>query len=247
MNDQRLGAILRAVRLRAGLTQQNVADRAGVSRSVISRIERGHLETVSLGTLRRVSAALEVRIEAATFSRNGDLDRLVNARHSALDDALACHLRGLPDWTFGPEVSFAIWGERGLVDILAWQPRRRMLLVIELKTAIVDVNELAGTFDRKMRLAIEIARRHGWAVPDPTTVSGWVVVSDTRTNRRRVAQHAAMLRAAFPSDGRTIRGWLARPTRQVRCLSFWHEPAAAPRDPARCAPTGHVARSRAED
>jgi transcriptional regulator with XRE-family HTH domain len=222
VNDQRLGAILRAVRLRSGLTQQNVADRSGVSRSVISRIERGHLATIGLGTVRRVGAALEVRVEAAAFSRNGDLDRLLNARHSALHDSVARHLRTVPDWRFEPEVSFSIWGERGVVDILAWQPRRRMLLVIELKTAVVDVNQLVGTFDRKVRLAVEIARRHGWAVPVGTTGAGWVVLSDTRTNRRRVAQHATMLRAAYPSDGRTIRGWLARPNRKVRCLSYWH-------------------------
>ena len=222
MTDQRVGAILRAVRVRARRTQQQVADRAGVSRSLVSRIERGHLETATVAVLRRVAAALDVRITVIAFSRNGDLDRLVNARHSALHGSVARYLRRLPDWTFEPEVSFAIWGERGVVDILAWHPRRRILLVIELKTAIVDVNELVGTFDRKLRLAIEIARRHGWAVPEGTGVAGWVAVADTRTNRRHVAAHAAMLRAAFPRDGRTIRGWLARPRGAIRCLSFWH-------------------------
>ena len=41
-------------------------------------------------------------------------------------------------------------------------PDRRALLVIELKTAIVDVGELLGTFDRKVRNAGEVARRLGW-------------------------------------------------------------------------------------
>jgi transcriptional regulator with XRE-family HTH domain len=203
------------------LSQARLADRAGVSRSVISRIERGHLDTVSLATLRRVGAALDVRIDVVAFSRNGNVDRLVNARHSALHESIARCLRTLPDWRFAPEVSFSIWGERGVVDILAWNPKRRILLIIELKTAIVDANELVGTFDRKWRLGLEIARRHGWDVPDGTVVAGWIAVEDTRTNRRRVAAHAAMLRAAFPRDGRTIRGWLARPRGGIRCLSFW--------------------------
>ena len=43
-----------------------------------------------------------------------------------------------------PEVSFSIYGERGVIDILAWHPGRRALLIIELKTDIVDVNELVG-------------------------------------------------------------------------------------------------------
>ena len=32
----------------------------------------------------------------------------------------------------------------------------------------------------------------------PTTVSGWVIVAASRTNRARIAAHGAMLRAAFP-------------------------------------------------
>jgi hypothetical protein len=165
---------------------------------------------------------LDVRVDVRAFSRNGDLDRLVNARHSRLHESVARYLRTLPAWLFEPEVSFAIWGERGVVDILAWHAKRRVLLVIELKTAIVDVNELVGTFGRKVRLAIEIARRHGWDVPNDATVAGWVVVEDSRTNRRHMAAHSAMLRAAYPQDGRSIRGWLARPKGGIRCLSIWH-------------------------
>ena len=55
----------------------------------------------------------------------------------------------LPAWMLAPEVSFSVYGERGVIDILAWHPGRRALLVIELKTDLVDMNELLGTFDRK--------------------------------------------------------------------------------------------------
>lgn len=33
-----------------------------------------------------------------------------------------------------PEVSFSIYGQRGVIDILAWHAATRSLLVIELKT-----------------------------------------------------------------------------------------------------------------
>ena len=49
-------------------------------------------------------------------------------------------------------------GERGVIDILAWHAATRTLLVIELKTEIVDINELMGTVDRKRRLAATVAR-----------------------------------------------------------------------------------------
>ncbi len=61
-----------------------------------------------------------------------------------------------------PEVSFAVYGERGVIDILAWHPGERALLVIELKTEIVDIQDLIGTVDRKRRLARVVARDRGW-------------------------------------------------------------------------------------
>ena len=221
MDEQRFGGVVRGVRRRRRLTQTELAERARVSQPTISRIERGHVGTLRLETIRSVAAVLDIRVELLARWRGGDLDRLINARHSALHDALARELAGLADWVFEPEVSFSIWGERGVVDILAFNTRRKALLVIELKTEIVDVNELVGTLDRKVRLAREIARTREWSVPAEATVSAWVIVADGRTNRRRIQAHAAMLRAALPSDGRSVAGWLHRPRKALRCLSFW--------------------------
>ncbi len=105
-----------------------------------------------------------------------------------------------------------------MIDILGWNRGRRSLLVVELKTDIVDVNELVGTFDRKVRLAREIAEKRGL---DPLAVSGWVIVASGRTNRERIAAHGAMLRAAFPMDGRGIGRWLSQPVGSVSALSIW--------------------------
>lgn len=105
-----------------------------------------------------------------------------------------------------------------MVDIVAWHAGHRALLIIELKTDIADVNELVGTFDRKVRLAREIVKGRGW---DPLTVSGWVIVASGRTNRARIAAHGAMLRAAFPAGGRAIRAWLADPAGRIAALSMW--------------------------
>jgi transcriptional regulator with XRE-family HTH domain len=220
MTDQQIGGLFRTVRIRQRWRQSDLAHRAGMSQSIVSRIERGHLDSVPMGTVRRVAAALDIRVDLVGRWRGGDLDRLRNARHSGLSESVIRALRR-PGWILAPEVSFSIYGERGVVDLLAWNPKERILLVIELKTEIVDVNELVGTFDRKVRLAIEIAREHGWAIEPGTAVSAWVIVSDSRTNRRRVQDHAAMLRTAYPIDGRGVRRWLASPSGPIRCLSFW--------------------------
>jgi hypothetical protein len=191
----------------------------------VSLVERGHLGSVSLDTLRRVARVLDIRIDVIARWRGGELDRLVNAGHSAMHESVATFLIGCPNWGFAPEVSFSIWGERGVIDILAWHAPTRSLLVIELKTVLVDVNELVGSVDRKRRLAPVIARERGW---DPMTVSTWVVVSPDRTNERRLAAHRTMLRAAFPMDGRGLNRWLRQPDGAVNALSL--PSYASPRD-----------------
>ena len=220
MDDQRFGSVVRSVRLKKRWRQADLAKAANVSPSTISRVERGHLDQLSLETIRKVARALDVRVDLVARWRAGDLDRLLNARHSKLHELVARMFRDdLPAWVLRPETSFAIFAERGVIDILAWHAGRRALLVIELKTDIVDVNELVGVVDRKRRLAPQVAAGFGW---DAETVSVWVIVADGRTNRKRIAVHNAMLRAAFPTDGRSMRSWLRDPVGAVSALSTWH-------------------------
>jgi hypothetical protein len=128
------------------------------------------------------------------------------------------HFAQLKEWEVRPEASFAVYGERGVIDLLCWHRERRALLVVELKTEIVDVNELIGTIDRKRRLSPAAAREHGWT---PASVSVWVIVAAGRTNRRRLAAHQAMLGNAFPDDSGTAKRWLASPTGRLAALSTW--------------------------
>jgi transcriptional regulator with XRE-family HTH domain len=225
MDDLRVGTAIRLVRQRRGWRQRDLEDRSGVSQTVISRIERGHLGGQSLDDIRAVAAALDMRIDLVARWRAGDLDRLLNGGHSALHESVARMFHDkVPAWVLAPEVSFAIFGERGVIDILAWHPGRRALLVIELKTDLADMNEVVGTFDRKRRLARQIALERGW---DPLTISAWLIVVDRRTNRRRVGAHETMLRGALPADGRAMARWLRDPSGVVAALSFWTDAAAS--------------------
>jgi transcriptional regulator with XRE-family HTH domain len=216
VHDRRVGAAFRAVRIRRGWRQEDVARRANVSPSLISRIERGDIGRVSLDHLERVGSVLEMRVQVVARWRGGDLDRLVNARHAALLETVARELVAL-GWVFVPAVSFSLWGERGMIDILAWHPATRSLLVIELKTEIVDVEETLGTLDRKRRLAAEIASERGWRAAN---VSVWLAVAEGTANRSRVASFVTMLRAALPVGGVVVRRWLREPVGTVAALSF---------------------------
>ena len=231
VDDGRFGAAIRAVRQRRGWRQSDLGARAGVSGSTISRLERGHPGSFSLDTLRAVARALDIRVDLVPRWRAGDLDRLLNAGHSRLHDLVARWFADeLPAWVLAPEVSFSVYGERGVIDIVAWHPGRRALLVIELKTDVVDVNEMLGTLDRKRRLAREAVRDRGW---EPETVSVWLIVAGGRTNRARIAAHRSVLRAALPAGVRAMRSWLAHPVGAIAALSTWTVDAGVARRPVR--------------
>ncbi|HEV8545581.1 MAG TPA: hypothetical protein VGQ64_04775 [Candidatus Limnocylindrales bacterium] len=117
-----------------------------------------------------------------------------------------------------------------MIDVVAWHSASRIMLVIELKTRIVDINDLMATMDVRRRVAWQIAQDHGW---DCVAVGVWVVVAPGRSNARALSDHATVLRAKFPADGRTMRRWLSKPTGNVSGLSFMPEVRVADlgRDP----------------
>ncbi len=217
MDHGRIGRSIRVVRIRRRIRQVDLATLVGLSQQTISRIERGRIGGVTVDTLERVFDELGIRNNLQTWWDGAELDRLLAGRHSGMHDEVARMFEALPEWVIAPEVSFAIYRERGVIDILAWHAASRTLLVIELKTDLVDVQETVGTLDRKRRLAAQIAADRGWK---PAAVSVWLVIAGSRTNQRRVGAHRAMLRAAYPVDGRTIRGWLEAPSGAIAALSF---------------------------
>jgi transcriptional regulator with XRE-family HTH domain len=217
VDDQRLGALIRVLRIRRGLRQIDVAILAGVSDATVSRVERGHLESLSLASLRRISRVLEARLDLSIWTRSGEVERVASSRHAELVNVLLEALTAA-GWTVRPEVSFNVRGERGLVDIVAWHAETRSLLLIEVKTEIVDVGELFGTFDRKARLAPEIARQLGL---DAASFSTALVVADTQVNHRRIRGHAATFGAVLPDGGKRFRSYVARPVGSIAALAYW--------------------------
>jgi transcriptional regulator with XRE-family HTH domain len=162
MDGRWLGSLLRAVRVRRGLRQQDVADAAGVSRATVSRLEAGNAGKLSLDMVERIAAAVDVHTELVGRWRGGDGERLLSWRHSLLADRVTAAIRARDGWLVAPEVSFSIHGERGVIDQLCWHAASSHLLVVELKTEFVDINEMLGTLDRKLRLARGIGTDRGW-------------------------------------------------------------------------------------
>jgi len=222
MDDVRIGNTLRVIRVRKHLRQADVARRAGVSRQLVSRVENGAVGRYPLDTIRAIARALGATVDSRLRYQGAELERIINAAHAGLHESVASFLETLEGWTWLPEVTFAHYGERGVIDILAWHAETRSLLIIELKTELVDPQELVATMHRRVRLGRTIALEQGW---DPLTISAWVVVRASRSERRRLKRHEAILRRAFPADGRTMRGWMRQPYGTVSSLSMWTDVA----------------------
>jgi transcriptional regulator with XRE-family HTH domain len=82
-----IGPLVAAARTRAGLTQQELARRAGTSQSAIARLERGQ-GSPSVDTLRRVLAAagFSLRIDLQPAGPTGD--PVVEAYKAGVDRTL---------------------------------------------------------------------------------------------------------------------------------------------------------------
>lgn len=152
MDNQTIGAALRVIRIRKRLRQSDVARLAGVSRRSVGELERGAVGATEVAVLRAVAVALEARVEIDVRWGGADLDRLLAAGHAALHELVGGYIRTLPGWEQQAEVTFAIYGERGVIDILAWHAETRSLLIIELKTALGDPQQLVAVMDRRVRL-----------------------------------------------------------------------------------------------
>src|SRR5680860_1562711 len=86
---------VRALRGRRGWRQADLGERAGLSRDAVSRVERGMLETATLATLDRLTAALGAQLLVEVRWRGADLDRLVDRLHAAIQDQTATKLARL--------------------------------------------------------------------------------------------------------------------------------------------------------
>jgi len=84
----------------------------------------------------------------------------------------------------------------------------RILLIIEIKSEIVDVQGLLGPLDTKVRVASSIAVERG--LGRPALVVPVLIVGEAPTARRRIAALAPLF-ARFNLRGRNAMSWLRRP------------------------------------
>ena len=172
---------------------------------------------MAVGHLDHIATALGATLQVQLRWRGEQLDRLIDAAHAAIQQSVAAMLTEF-GWIVRVEVSFNHYGDRGRIDIIAFHPGRRIVLIVEVKSGIGDLQEMLGRLDTKFRLATRIARDLGW-----TNVTACVpafVIGDTRAARRTIAAHSALF-AQYPRRGRQALAWLRNPTAQAPMGLLW--------------------------
>ena len=207
---------VRHLRRRRGWRQADLGARAAVSGPTISRVERGLVRGIPLGTIERVVETLGASVDLTIRWQGEQLDRLIDAAHAWLSQQTAASLTDA-GWVVRPEVSFNHYGDRGRVDLLAFHRGVGVLLVVEVKGSLGDLQEALGRLDVKVRLGRSLADASGWSGVRATVPV--FVFADTRAVRRTIALHAAMF-AGFTLRGRSAHAWMRGPT--------WPPPSGLP-------------------
>jgi transcriptional regulator with XRE-family HTH domain len=216
-DDFRIGRIVRDVRVSKNLRQSDVAARAGVSREMVSRLERGLVDGMTVANLRAVSRAVQMPSIVSLGWRGPEIDRLRDVEHAALVEAVARALVGF-GWEMVPEYTFSEFGERGAVDGLFWHPAHRSLLIGEIKTRIWDLQGLLSTLDRKRRLIPGLlCRERAWR---PKGVGVVLAMREKSTHRHLIERHATIFSAALPARQLEVRRWLETPSGDLRGIWF---------------------------
>ena len=229
MNTRRAASVIRAVRLHMGLRQRDVAIAASVSQSVVSRAERGRLDLVSIPHLDRIGEALRIQFHLDARWLDGDVDRLIDRAHASIVEVVVDMLRG-DGWEVIVEYGFNHYGDRGSVDVLAWHPLERTLLIVEVKSRLTDLQATFTSLATKVRVVPKLVRRErGW---DALHVGRLLVMPGSHANRSIVRRHAATFANLFPERMPTIRSWLRRPNRGLGGLWFLSSIPAATRKQA---------------
>jgi len=198
---------VRTLRHRRGWRQIDLCERARRPRSALVELEAGRIGRLKIDVMRDFVEALGASVRVDIAGGASDPRLLIDAGHAFVQEHWKRRLEAW-GWLVRAEVSFNRYGDRGRIDLLAYHAASHVLLVIEVKTVLWDLQALLGGLDVKVRVAPFVARELGCR---PATVMPILIVAASTTARRRIEEHSALF-APFGLRGRELCSWLRRPS-----------------------------------
>lgn len=188
----RLGRGLRDARQALGMTQREVAERAGVSQPEITRLELGRGWTTGIDTWAACAAAVGTQIAAFLEQAPGaDLPR--DLQHLRRQHLVVVTSRS-GGWRPEPEALLPGDGPRPRsIDVLLTRAQRREAAVVEIWDLLLD----GGAAMRGLEAKVHATRQR---LGPAWHVEGLLVVRGTLRNRRLVAELWAVFAARYPAS-----------------------------------------------
>ena len=191
----RLGGDVLSMRRRRSWTQQQLADRAGIGRSVVGRFERGE-GPIDLETLERIGLALgaPLRLE---FGRDPQAD-VADAGHLAMQE-LVLRLGRASGYASGFELPTRPAEPWRSIDVVLADEARYRMVCVECWNTIGDIGAAARASARKAA-ELEAMAVGRWG-KDAKVGLVWVVRSTAR-NRALLARYPEVFASRFPGSSR---------------------------------------------
>lgn len=172
---------------------------------MIARIEAATVN-ISIDVASRVCDALGVQVDLS-FRTPFIAERAQrDAAHAQCTGYVQRRLAGA-GWLVEREVEIVHGRSHGWIDLLAFDPRSRTLLIVEIKTEIDDLGRIERTLGWYRREAWASARRLGWR---PARTATWLLVLATEVNDERIRANRDGLAAAFPGRAPEAQAALSR-------------------------------------
>lgn len=193
----RFGEEFRQIRLRAGVSQAEVARAIGVARSVICRLEQGAVD-VSPRIRARAAAVLGAELRIAVYAEAAPL--IHDAAHARIVESFleTAH----PRWRITVEAPIPGPGRRSS-DIRLDRGEDTVLVEVETRVQALEaiIRECA---DKRAAVASTLA--------PAGRVHTVLVLPPTRHHRVLVATHPQIVARVFPARSADLQDALARPT-----------------------------------
>jgi transcriptional regulator with XRE-family HTH domain len=185
---------MRETRLALGWSQQKLADRSGISRQMVGLVESGEAN-VTIAVAAALCDALGLRVDLGLHAPFlADRRRQREPAHGSCSAYFQRRLVSF-EWLVRREVEISHGRSHGWIDLLAYDPRTRRLLVIEVKTEIEDLGKIERTLAWYERESWALARGFGWRPVGATRV---LALLATDANDRRLIDNRDVVRASFP-------------------------------------------------
>ena len=193
-----LGLEIQRLRVDVGLTQREVAGRAGIDHGFLARIETGE-RTPSLTSLTAIATALGGDMRVHIYPGTGPVIR--DAVHASMSSALLSLLD--PRWQRFVEVP-VYRPVRGVIDLVLHDPVQHVIVGTEVESDL-----------RRLEQEIRWAGQKAEALPSAdlwrfspeageASISRLLVLRSTRRTRDLAREYGPLLEAAYPAAASAV-------------------------------------------